>query len=287
MPPTRNATFAQWAEQTYGPSSKPTLNTQMISDVEYLVCVKYLKDLSESGLVYPAKHPSTPSSFFSTSPSVENAFHFGAGTQTTTPAKTKTTPLESSATAQPTPTRFATTFTKVRPGPTESSANFNEPHRRHLDTPKNMQEGPTPSSTITDASRPEFSTATKGVPLKPTKATAQKKISKTEPELPSLEIGQHPDPITVYQRDRSLSSVDQLEYLVKIKIDNFREHVRVHVPLDSHQSCIDREEERRRRMFFEKNGEEAYRVRYIDSDYSGHVEFLYIDPAEVQWKRIV
>lgn len=99
-----------------------------------------------------------------------------------------------------------------------------------------------------------------------------------------LEIGQHPDPIAVSKRDRSLSSVDQLEYLVKIKIENFREHVRVHVPLDSHQSRIDREEEKRRRMFFEKNGEEAYRVRYIDSDYSGHVEFLYIDPSEVQWK---
>lgn len=289
MAPTRNITLAQWAEQTYGPSSKPTLNK--ISDVEYLVCVKYLKNLSESGLVFPAKHPSTPSSFFSTSPSVDNAFHFGASTQTTTPgkttpAKTKTTPLESSATAQPTQTGFATTFTKVWPGPTESSANF-KPHRRYLDTPRNMREGPRHSSTTTDASRPEFSTATRGVPLIPTKATAQKKISKTEPELPSLEIDQHPDPTAVYRRDRSLSSVDQLEHLVKIKIDNFREHVRVHVPLDSHQSCIDREEEKRRRMFFEENGEEAYRARYIDSDYSGHVEFLYIDPAEVQWKRIV
>lgn len=180
MTPTRNATFAQWADQTYGPSFKPTLNTQMISDVEYLVCVKYLKDLSESGLVFPAKHPSTPDSFFSTSPSVYNAFHFGAITQTTTPAKT------------------------------------------------------TPAKTNT-------------TPLE----------------------------------------IDQLEYLVNIKIENFREHVRVHIPLDSHQSRIDREEEKRRRMFFEKNGEEAYRVRYIDSDYSGHVEFLYIDPAEVQWKRIV
>lgn len=199
MTPTRNATFAQWAEQTYGPSSKPTLNTQMISDVEYLVSVKYLKDLSESGLVFPAKHPSTPDSFFSTSPSVERAFHFGSSTQTTTPSKT-------------TPTKTKTT---------------------------------------------------------------------------PLEIDQHPDPIAVYKRDSSLSSVDQLEYLVKIKIDNFREHVRVHVPLGSHQSRIDREEEKRRRMFFEKNGEEAYRVRYIDSDYSGHVEFLYIDPTEVQWKPIV
>lgn len=150
-----------------------------------------------------------------------------------------------------------------------------------------MREGPTQSSTITDASRPEFPTATKVVSLEPTKATAQKKISKTEFELLSPEIDQHPDPIAVYKRDRSLSSVDQLEYLVKIKIENFREHVRVHVPLDSHQSRIDREEEKRRRMFFEENGEEAYRVRYIDSNYSGHVEFLYIDPAEVQWRRII
>lgn len=183
MTPTRNTTLAQWAEQTYGPSSKPTLN--MISDVEYLVCVKYLKDLSESGLVFPAKHPSTPSSFFSTSPSVDNAFHFGASTQTTTPgkttpAKTKTTPLESSATSQPTQFVFATTFTKGWPGPTESSANFN-PHRRYLDTPRNMREGPTQSSTITDASPPEFPTATKGVPLKPTKAPRRRRSQKRSP----------------------------------------------------------------------------------------------------------
>lgn len=80
---------------------------------------------------------------------------------------------------------------------------------------------------------------------------------------------------------RSLSRVDQLEYLVKIKIDTFREHVRVHVLPFGRQWCIDEEENRRRRKFYEKKGEEAYWARYIDSNYAGHVEFLYVDPKKV------
>lgn len=84
---------------------------------------------------------------------------------------------------------------------------------------------------------------------------------------------------------RSLSRVDQLEFLVKIKIETFREHVRVYVPLCvplcDRQWYIDEEEDERRRKFFEKKGEEAYWARYIDSEYTGRVEFLYVDPKEV------
>lgn len=30
-----------------------------------------------------------------------------------------------------------------------------------------------------------------------------------------------------------------------------------------------------------KNGEQAFLARYINSDYTGRVEFLYIDPEEI------
>lgn len=80
---------------------------------------------------------------------------------------------------------------------------------------------------------------------------------------------------------RSLSRVDQLEFFVKAKIETFRKHMRVHHPQCDRQWYIDEEEDERRRKFFEKKGEEAYLARYIDSDYTGRVEFLYVDPKEV------
>lgn len=101
---------------------------------------------------------------------------------------------------------------------------------------------------------------------------------KTTPENSTSENSTHEKNKTWY---RSLSRVEQLEYLVKIKIETFREHVRVHVPLFGREWCIDEEENRRRRKFFEKKGEEAYWARYIDSNYTGHVEFLYVDPKKV------
>lgn len=144
----------------------------MASNIEYLENVKYLKDLSTSGLIFQLKQPSPQNSSHGASPSLTNETQFSASTLKNTPEKTK----------------------------------------------------------------------------------------------------------TWY---RSLPRVDQLEYLVKIKIETFREHVRVHVPLYTRQWYIDEEEDKRRRKFFEKKGEEAYRARYIDSEYTGHVEFLYVDPMDV------
>ncbi|KAG6366043.1 hypothetical protein INS49_000219 [Diaporthe citri] len=113
-------------------------------------------------------------------------------------------------------------------------------------------------------------------PINETQFTAS--AQKTSPENATPE---NATPEQTKKWYRSLSRVDQLEYLVKIKIETFREHVRVHVPLYTRQWYIDEEEDRRRRKFFEKNGEEAYLARYIDSEYTGHVEFLYVDPNEV------
>lgn len=192
MSTTSNATFAQWAEQIYGPSSRSTSNTLGASCVDYLVHTKYLRDASTSGLTSPSKQPSSQRS---TSSSLNHETRFTASTQETTPEKT---PRTSS----------------------ESPAAINWGYERLWS----------------------------------------------------------PDPIAIPEwYYKSLSRVDQLEYFVKVKIEVFRVHMQVHVPLHSRQSQIDKQEGERRRRFFHKNGEDAFRARYIDSDYTGCVEFLYID----------
>lgn len=288
MAPAHNIAFAQWAEKTYGSSSMSTHNTSRVSDIEYLVSIKYLKDLSTSGLVYPTQQPSPPCRFHGPSPSLSDDNY----SATSTP-KTKPTPLQSSAITHPNHTRFPTTANNIwlDPAskniwldPTDFSANAHQPHPGISPILENILLNQKESSTTTNPTRPEFAAATKTASLKRTTATTQKNITTPEPELPPLEIDHslwYPDPIALSKWFRSRSRVEQLEYLVKIKIDTFREKLRVHVPLYTRQWYIDGEEDRRRRKFFKKNGEEAYRARYIDSDYTGHVEFLYI-PMEVQ-----
>lgn len=285
MAATRNATFAQRAEETYGPSSRPTFNTLVASDVEHLVNTQYVRDSPTSGLIFPSKQLSSQSSFRSTSPSLNHETHFTASTQRTTPEKIPRTFSESPATIK----WDAPTKRKIWLDPTDFSNETDQPHYGFPPSLKNIWLRQTDSSTAASPSRLGVETTAKKAYSNPTTAATRSPPAKPEPELPPLEIDERlwrPDPIAVLKRYKSLSRVEQLEYFVKIKIEAFREHMHVHIPLYSMQSEIDEQEVERRRRFFKKNGEEAFRARYIDSDYTGCVEFLYIDPSEVKWKRI-
>lgn len=284
MAATRNATFAPWAEETYGPSSRPTFNTLVASDVEYLVNTQYVRDSPTSGLIFPSKQLSSQSSFLSTSPSLNHETHFTASTQRTTPEKIPRPSSEPPATIKwDTPTK------KIWLDPTDFSTETDQPQYHFPPSLKNIWLRQTDSSTTASSGRLGVETTAKKAHPNPTTAATRSPPAKPEPELPPLEIDEslwYPDPIAVLKRYKSLSRVEQLEYLVKIKIEAFREHLHVHIPFHSMQSEIDEQEGERRRKFFKKNGEGAFWARYIDSDYTGCVEFLYIDPSEVKWKRI-
>lgn len=76
-----------------------------------------------------------------------------------------------------------------------------------------------------------------------------------------------------------LSRIEQLEYLIRWKIMIFRQQLGVPCIFQNMQLWdIDWEERGRRRKFFDKNGDEAYLARYINSDYVGRVEFHCTDP---------
>lgn len=125
-------------------------------------------------------------------------------------------------------------------------------------------------------------------PLQPSGATAQKNAPKpeAETELPGLEIAESICCLDEVSPDKwytSLTRIQQLELFVNIKIKTFREHMRVLILPHTRLWDIDQEEDARRRKFFKKYGEAAYWTRYIDSDYTGRVDFLYIDPKEVHW----
>ncbi|POS81085.1 hypothetical protein DHEL01_v200501 [Diaporthe helianthi] len=79
-----------------------------------------------------------------------------------------------------------------------------------------------------------------------------------------------------------LSRIEQLEYLIRWKIMVFRQRLGVPYIFRNMQLWnIDWEERGCRRTFFEKNGDEAYFARYINSDYVGRMDFHYIRPEEV------
>lgn len=130
------------------------------------------------------------------------------------------------------------------------------------------------SLATTDTTRLRIETNNKSVPLDFTKAVRQGYLSKPSPGPQSLQISR--------RKYRRLSRREQLEYLVKLKIKTFREHIGAPYIFRNIQLWnIDCEECRRRRRFFKKNGEEEFLARYINSDYTGPVGFLYIDLKEV------
>ncbi|KAI3395919.1 hypothetical protein diail_630 [Diaporthe ilicicola] len=233
MASARNSTVAQWAQQIYGPTSKPPNHgAGLRSDIEFLVALKSLNKISTSTPVLPPKQftNATGSSHSSTASTPSQEAHSAASTQETSQ---KTTP-EPVPTSKRNPSEFAISTEKI---PLESA------------------------------------TTIRRLPLKHRDATAQQKATKkAEPEGPSLEVDWriwYPDPIAVDKYVRSLSEVDQLEYFVRIKIKTFREKLRVSVPLYTKQWRKDKEEDAYRRKFFEKHGAEAFKDQYIYSNYFG------------------
>lgn len=232
MPPARPNSFAQWAEQTYGPSSKPAPKAPMVSALEQLVARKHL-----DGSVSPS--PSAPKQPALKSFMVLALEHLVARKY-----------LERSIS-------------------------------HHPCAPKQ----PTPASSDSDAT--SASRDNDSSPPASTQKTTPDRSSRNSPES-SAPTNRGPIPLPRFFKSpkwyQSLDRFEQLEYYVTIKIEAFREHVGVHIPDWSRLCYIDWEEEERRRYFYLKHGEVAYWSRYINSNYTGHNEFLYIDPKEVQWK---
>lgn len=215
MDPTRNISFAQWAQQIYGPPLVPTINARNV--VEHLVQAKQLRDSYTSCLNSPPTQPDVAESFYGTSTTLDNESQFAASTHKTT--------AESLATTDPTP--------------------------------------------------PWFAANNKSVPLHhATEEQAKENLPKPQPGPPLAAMNK-------WMYDR-LSRIEQLELLVRLKIKTYREYIGVPYIFQNIQFWnIDWEERERRRHFFKKKGEEAFIARYINSNYTGRVEFLYVDPEEV------
>lgn len=157
----------------------------------------------------------------------------------------------------------------------------------HKTTPESTQRTPPEAAASTVRTLSESASATiQRASLEPRDPIVQKDSNKPKPEEPTLEVDWriwYPDPIAIDKWVRSLSPIERLEYFVRIKIKTFRDHFKVHIPLYCRQWEIDREEDARRRKFFEKHGATAFEAQYIDSNYVGHVEFLLVDPEETIW----
>lgn len=137
-----------------------------------------------------------------------------------------------------------------------------------------MTPGTTPESSSTNDPTTDESSATDSSTI-PT-SLASKERGTVGPAEPPPGILMEP---CMYNK---LSRIEQLEYLIRLKIMIFRQQLGVPCVFRNMQLWnIDWEERNRRRKFFEKNGDEAYLACYINSDYVGRVEFHYIHPEEV------
>ncbi|KAL1860494.1 hypothetical protein Daus18300_009126 [Diaporthe australafricana] len=234
MASAQDSTFAQWAQQTYGPTITRRTNAHahdgFSSDIVFLVALKRAGQLSALNQVHTPNQSAILSSSQSTISSPNKDVQSPTSAQNTTQ---KTTP---------------------------ESTDLTPPEAATLTFPRTW--------------------------MKRTDPIIQKDSIKPEPEQPKLEVDWriwYPDPIAVDKWVRSLSTFDRLEHFVYIKIKTFRDHVKVHIPLYCRQWQIDKEEDMRRRKFFEKHGPAAFEAQYINSNYVGHTEFLLCDPSETAW----
>lgn len=166
------------------------------------------------------------------------------------------------------------TFTPKQAHPAESFCSPCTTLNNESHFPASTQRTTPLSLATTETTRLRVTTNHKSVPLNDTEAFWQGHLSKSSPGPRSPQTSQW-----MYRR---LSRSRQLEYLVSLKIMTFREHIGAPYIFRNIQLWnIDYEECHRRRQFFQKNGEEEFLAEYINSDYTGAVDFLHIDPEEV------
>ncbi|KAG8168118.1 hypothetical protein KVR01_003807 [Diaporthe batatas] len=244
MDTTRSKSFRLLAQQIYGPASGKSTNARDL--IEELLYAKRHRPrgCSTSGVISPSKQPLPQ----------DEASSDGAPTS--------------------------------RDDETSVDDNFHEAMRSEMTTKSVSIEAPTTDgSSATEYSTPLTSSTTQELP-QPSASTDRllamlpppcaSTVDPKGPPHPPPEIPMEPCMVG------GVSRIEQLEYLIRWKIMIFRQRLGVPYIFRSTQLWdIDCWEQDRRRNFFEKNGEEAYLARYINSDYVGRVEFHYIAPEEV------
>lgn len=250
---------AHWAQQIYGISYKPATTDTLRSEIEDLVGGKYLHEFSKWRHLAQQTYGESYGLHSDIEYLVAKKYLAQVGTTEQPPSTSNSSNIISILMEEFQHSKTTQKTTLEHAAPTETAS--------------------AESTANTERDLPGSATTTERVSRNAIEATTYKKDS----EGPSLEVDEriwYPDPTAVDKWVRSLPPRDQLEYLVKIKIKNFRDKLDVQIPLGCRLWEIDRDEDGRRLKYFQKHGRQAFFDQYIDSDYVGPVEFLYIDPKE-------